>query len=177
VTVNTWLVFLLLSLFAWRLTMFTYVGCEYTAESETTDEHKGDVYHRMFRKSTNTVSFIKTEGVELFQIGRDKTGSYTYDTVHIKEFVWHSISSFCFSFRDTNSSRVSAVTCFSAQVNSFIRSSCNLSRWLLIFVLRSCISFSIIRFCSLTELGETFPKSYHDTNRGISEIAVVCAGK
>ena len=39
----------------------------------------------MFRKSTNTVSFINTEGVELFQIGRDKTGSYTYDTVHIKD--------------------------------------------------------------------------------------------
>jgi hypothetical protein len=38
-----------------------------------------------FRKSTNTVSFINTEGIELFQIGRDKTGSYTYDTVHIKD--------------------------------------------------------------------------------------------
>ena len=39
----------------------------------------------LFCKSTNTVSFINTEGVELFQIGRDKTGSYTYDTVNIKD--------------------------------------------------------------------------------------------
>ena len=35
--------------------------------------------------STNTVSFINTEEVKLFQISRDKTGSYTYDTVHIKD--------------------------------------------------------------------------------------------
>ena len=35
--------------------------------------------------STSTVSFINTEGVELFQIGRDKTGSSTYDTVYIKD--------------------------------------------------------------------------------------------
>jgi len=35
--------------------------------------------------STNIVSFINTEGVGLFQIGRDKTGSYAYDTVYIKE--------------------------------------------------------------------------------------------
>jgi uncharacterized FlaG/YvyC family protein len=44
------------------------------------------------------------------------------------------------------------VTCFSASSNSIIRFSCNLSRWLLICVLSSCVSFSIIRFCSLTEL-------------------------
>ena len=35
--------------------------------------------------SSNTVSFIKTDGVELFQIRRDKTGSCTYDIVYIKE--------------------------------------------------------------------------------------------
>jgi DNA-binding beta-propeller fold protein YncE len=39
----------------------------------------------LFCKSTNTVSFINTEGVELFQIGRDKTGSYAFDTVHMKD--------------------------------------------------------------------------------------------
>ena len=33
----------------------------------------------------NTVSFINKEGVELFQIGKDKTGSNTYHTVHIKD--------------------------------------------------------------------------------------------
>jgi hypothetical protein len=34
---------------------------------------------------TNTVSFINKKGVELFQIGKDKTGSGTYDTVYIKD--------------------------------------------------------------------------------------------
>jgi hypothetical protein len=34
---------------------------------------------------TNTISFINNEGVELFQIGKDKTGSDTYDTVYIKD--------------------------------------------------------------------------------------------
>jgi hypothetical protein len=33
----------------------------------------------------NTLSFINKEGVELFQIGKDKTGSSTYDTVYIKD--------------------------------------------------------------------------------------------
>jgi hypothetical protein len=33
----------------------------------------------------NTVSFINREGVELFQIGKDKTGSCIYDTVYIKD--------------------------------------------------------------------------------------------
>ena len=33
----------------------------------------------------NTVSFINKEGVELFQIGKDKTGSCTYDSVYIKD--------------------------------------------------------------------------------------------
>jgi hypothetical protein len=35
--------------------------------------------------SSHTVRFINTEGVELFQIGRDKTGTNTYDTVYIKD--------------------------------------------------------------------------------------------
>ena len=34
---------------------------------------------------TNTVNFINKDGVELFQIGTDKTGSCTYDTVYIKD--------------------------------------------------------------------------------------------
>ena len=34
---------------------------------------------------TDTVSFINKEGAELFQIGRDKTGSRTYDTAYIKD--------------------------------------------------------------------------------------------
>ena len=35
--------------------------------------------------STDTVSFINKEGVEYVQIGKDKTGADTYDTVYIKD--------------------------------------------------------------------------------------------
>jgi protein involved in ribonucleotide reduction len=35
--------------------------------------------------NNNIVRFINKDGVELFQIGTDKTGSYTYDTVYIKD--------------------------------------------------------------------------------------------
>ena len=35
--------------------------------------------------NSNTVSFINTEGVELFQIGKDKIGTCTYDTAYIKD--------------------------------------------------------------------------------------------
>jgi hypothetical protein len=35
--------------------------------------------------STDTVSFINKEGAELFQISKDKTGLYAYDTVCIKD--------------------------------------------------------------------------------------------
>jgi DNA-binding beta-propeller fold protein YncE len=35
--------------------------------------------------SSNTVRFINKEGIELFHIGNDKTGSSTYDTVYIKD--------------------------------------------------------------------------------------------
>ena len=34
---------------------------------------------------SDTVRFINKEGVELFQIGRDKTGSDNYDTLYIKD--------------------------------------------------------------------------------------------
>jgi hypothetical protein len=34
---------------------------------------------------TDYVSFINKEGVELFQIGKDKTGSCTFDAVYIKD--------------------------------------------------------------------------------------------
>ena len=35
--------------------------------------------------NTGTFSFINNEGVELFQIGKDKTGSDNYDTVYIRD--------------------------------------------------------------------------------------------
>jgi DNA-binding beta-propeller fold protein YncE len=35
--------------------------------------------------STNTVRFINKEGIQSFQISKDKTGSCTYDTVYIKD--------------------------------------------------------------------------------------------
>jgi hypothetical protein len=35
--------------------------------------------------NTSTVSFTNREGVELFQIGKDRTGADTYDTVYIKD--------------------------------------------------------------------------------------------
>jgi DNA-binding beta-propeller fold protein YncE len=35
--------------------------------------------------SSDTLRFINKEGIELFQIGKDKTGSCTYDTVYIKD--------------------------------------------------------------------------------------------
>jgi hypothetical protein len=54
--------------------------------------------------------------------------------------------------QSTSSTRVSIVILLSFSVNSFIRFSCNLSRWLLTLVLSSCISSWIIRFCSLMEL-------------------------
>ena len=35
--------------------------------------------------NTNALSFINQDGVELFQIGKAKTGSFAYDTVYIKD--------------------------------------------------------------------------------------------
>ena len=43
--------------------------------------------------STDTISFINKEGVELFQIDRDKIGSDTYDTVYIKDSNSFAVSS------------------------------------------------------------------------------------
>ena len=42
---------------------------------------------------TNTVSFINKEEVELFQIGKNKTGTCTYDTVYIKDNKCVAVSS------------------------------------------------------------------------------------
>jgi hypothetical protein len=42
----------------------------------------------------NTGSFINKEGVELFQIGKDKTGSCTYDSVYIKDNNSVAVSSY-----------------------------------------------------------------------------------
>jgi WD40 repeat protein len=42
---------------------------------------------------SNTVSFINKEGVEVFQIGKDKTGFCTYDTVYIKDSNTVAVSS------------------------------------------------------------------------------------
>ena len=75
----------------------------------------------MFRKSTNTVSFINTEGVELFQIGRDKTGSYTYDTVHIKDNNSIAVSSaggynICIVIIDIESQKVMTTICMDTAI-------------------------------------------------------------
>jgi hypothetical protein len=35
--------------------------------------------------NANTVNFINKDGVEIFQIGKDKTGSCAIDTVYIKD--------------------------------------------------------------------------------------------
>jgi hypothetical protein len=43
--------------------------------------------------NTNTLSFINTEGVELFQISKDKTGPCTYNTVYIKDNYSGAVSS------------------------------------------------------------------------------------
>jgi hypothetical protein len=43
--------------------------------------------------TTNTVSFMNTEGVELFQIGKDRTGSATCDVVYIKDNNSFAVSS------------------------------------------------------------------------------------
>ena len=57
------------------------------------------------------VTFLNSEGVELFQIGRDKTGSYTSDTVNIKEDNSVAVSSgggkkTCISIIDIDSKKV-----------------------------------------------------------------------
>ena len=43
--------------------------------------------------NTDYVSFINKEGVELFQIGKDRTGSDTFDAVYIKDINSVAVSS------------------------------------------------------------------------------------
>jgi hypothetical protein len=43
--------------------------------------------------SSDTVRFTNKEGVELFQIGKDKTGANTCDTVYIKDNNSDAVSS------------------------------------------------------------------------------------
>jgi len=43
--------------------------------------------------SSSTVRFINKEGVESFQISKDKTGSRTYDTIYIKDYNSVAVSS------------------------------------------------------------------------------------
>ena len=61
--------------------------------------------------SSDTVRFINREGVELFQIGKDKTGANTYDTVYIKDNNTVAVSSEsggkgCISIIDIESQKV-----------------------------------------------------------------------
>jgi len=61
--------------------------------------------------NTNTVSFTNKEGVELFQIGKDKTGSATYDTVYSKDTNSVAVSSggggnICIAMIDGESQKV-----------------------------------------------------------------------
>jgi hypothetical protein len=43
-------------------------------------------------------TFLNKEGVELFQIGKDKTGSFTHDTLYIKEDNSVAVSSVAIRF-------------------------------------------------------------------------------
>jgi hypothetical protein len=59
--------------------------------------------------SSDTVRFINKEGIELFQIGKDKTGSRTYDTVYIKDTNSVAVSSGgkrCINIIDIESQKV-----------------------------------------------------------------------
>ena len=63
--------------------------------------------------SSNTVRFISKDGVELFQIVKDKTGSCTYDTLYIKDNNTVAVSSGygdnnCITIIDIESKRVMA---------------------------------------------------------------------
>jgi len=71
---------------------------------------------------TNTVSFISNEGVELFQIGKDKTGSCIYDTVYIKDSNNIAVSSGqgynrCITIIDIESKKV--MSAFSMDTNIY----------------------------------------------------------
>ena len=59
--------------------------------------------------SSDTVRFINKEGIELFQISKDKTGSRTYDTVYIKDTNSVAVSSGgkrCINIIDIESQKV-----------------------------------------------------------------------
>ena len=71
---------------------------------------------------TDTVSFINKEGVDLFKIGKDKTGSETFDVVYIKDNNSVAVSSGrgsnrCISIIDIESQEV--VSVFSMDTNIF----------------------------------------------------------
>jgi hypothetical protein len=63
--------------------------------------------------STDTISFINKEGVELFQIDRDKIGSDTYDTVYIKDSNSVTVS---FGFGRNRCLNIIDIVCKSQQV-------------------------------------------------------------
>ena len=72
--------------------------------------------------NSDTVRFINKEGVELFQIGQDKTGSCTYDTVYIKDNNSVAVSSGyigkgCITIIDIESQKV--MTTISINTNSY----------------------------------------------------------
>jgi len=72
--------------------------------------------------STNTVTFMNNDGVELFQIGKDKTGTSTYDTVYIKDNNSVAVSSGedsnrCIAIIDIESQKV--MTSISIDANIF----------------------------------------------------------
>jgi hypothetical protein len=69
----------------------------------------GRMVFSCYRK--NIVTFVNKEGVELFLIGKDKTGSRTYDTLYIKEDNSVAVScggtgKGCFTIIDIESKRV-----------------------------------------------------------------------
>jgi hypothetical protein len=71
---------------------------------------------------TDTVSFINEEGIDLFKIGKDKTGSHTFDVVYIKDNNSVAVSSGrgsnrCISIIDIESQEV--MSAFSMDTNIF----------------------------------------------------------
>ena len=72
--------------------------------------------------SFNTVSFVNKEGVEVFKIGKDTTGSCTYDTVYIKDNSSVAVSSGygskrCITMIDIDSKEV--ITTISVDTNIY----------------------------------------------------------
>jgi hypothetical protein len=72
--------------------------------------------------NANTVSFINKEGVELLRIGKDKTGSRTYDTVYIKDNDSVAVSSGagknrCIVIIDTESQKIMTIISMDTYIN------------------------------------------------------------